>query len=54
MKFYNFLAANLGRGTAIVSWFDHAMDTKQIIDELDLKSYDKLIGVGHSFGATSM
>lgn len=31
------------------------MDTKQVIDEMDLEEgYDQFIGVGHSFGATSM
>lgn len=35
-------------------WFDNALDTKQVIDKMKLKKYDQLIGVGHSFGATSM
>ncbi|CAO3703870.1 unnamed protein product [Rhizopus stolonifer] len=36
-------------------WVDNALDTKQVIDQLKLKeNYDQLIGVGHSFGATSM
>lgn len=36
-------------------WSDNAMDTKQVIDEFQLNTeYDQLIGVGHSFGATSM
>lgn len=31
------------------------MDTKQVIDEFQLNTdYDQFIGVGHSFGATSM
>lgn len=31
------------------------MDTKQVIDHYELNtSYDQFIGVGHSFGATSM
>lgn len=31
------------------------MDTKQVIDVMELKKdHDKLFGVGHSFGATSM
>ena len=31
------------------------MDTKQVVDTFELKTgYDKFIGVGHSFGATSM
>ncbi|KAI9492137.1 Alpha/Beta hydrolase protein [Zychaea mexicana] len=37
------------------SWFDHAMDTMQLIEEMKLKeNYDKLIGVGHSFGGSAM
>ncbi|ORZ01062.1 Alpha/beta hydrolase family-domain-containing protein [Syncephalastrum racemosum] len=36
-------------------WFDNAMDTLQVIQELKIrKCCDFLIGVGHSFGATSM
>lgn len=36
-------------------WVDNAMDTKQVIEEMGLdQGYDQLIGVGHSFGATSM
>ncbi|KAL7321086.1 hypothetical protein PS15m_000901 [Mucor circinelloides] len=36
-------------------WSDNAMDTKQVIDEFQLNTdYDQFIGVGHSFGATSM
>ena len=39
----------------IDSWFDHAMDTVQVIEELELKeNYNKIIGVGHSFGGSSM
>lgn len=31
------------------------MDTKQVIEEFELDTaYDQFIGVGHSFGATSM
>jgi hypothetical protein len=31
------------------------MDTKQVIEEFGLDTaYDQFIGVGHSFGATSM
>lgn len=31
------------------------MDTKQVIDEMGLEEgYDQFVGVGHSFGATSM
>jgi hypothetical protein len=31
------------------------MDTKQVIEEMGLdEGYDQFIGVGHSFGATSM
>jgi hypothetical protein len=31
------------------------MDTKQVIDYFELNTtYDQFIGVGHSFGATSM
>lgn len=31
------------------------MDTKQVIDQMRLKSdYNVLIGIGHSFGATSV
>lgn len=36
-------------------WSDNAMDTKQVIDEFQLNTeYDQFIGVGHSFGASSM
>ncbi|KAI9311237.1 Alpha/Beta hydrolase protein [Dichotomocladium elegans] len=36
-------------------WFDHVLDTKQVIDTMGLKTdYDKLIGVSHSFGGTCM
>jgi uncharacterized alpha/beta hydrolase family protein len=36
-------------------WSDNAMDTKQVIDEFQLDTgYDQFIGIGHSFGATSM
>ncbi|CAO3672384.1 unnamed protein product [Rhizopus stolonifer] len=34
-------------------WMDNALDTKQVIDVLGL-NHSKLIGIGHSFGATSM
>lgn len=34
--------------------FDNAMDAKQVVDQLEFKSYDMLIGIGHSFGATSL
>ena len=31
------------------------MDTKQVIEEMELdQGYDQFIGIGHSFGATSM
>ncbi|KAJ8651427.1 hypothetical protein O0I10_013032 [Lichtheimia ornata] len=37
------------------SWFDNAMDMIQVIKEMELyENYDKVIGVGHSFGACSM
>ncbi|ORZ01065.1 Alpha/Beta hydrolase protein [Syncephalastrum racemosum] len=37
------------------TWFDNVMDTLQVVEQLELKKkYDCLIGVGHSFGATSM
>ncbi|KAI8145904.1 Alpha/Beta hydrolase protein [Fennellomyces sp. T-0311] len=37
------------------TWVDNAMDTVQLVDEMGLKkSYDKLIGVGHSYGGSSM
>ena len=37
------------------SWFDHGMDTIQLIEELELKeNYNKVIGVGHSFGGSAM
>lgn len=36
-------------------WSDNALDTLQVIEEMGLdQGYDKLIGVGHSFGASSM
>ncbi|KAI8145577.1 Alpha/Beta hydrolase protein [Fennellomyces sp. T-0311] len=36
-------------------WIDNAMDTIQVIEEMELKeNYDKLIGVGHSFGGSAM
>ncbi|KAG0168789.1 hypothetical protein DFQ28_001927 [Apophysomyces sp. BC1034] len=49
-------SARLNEGTYLetYTWFDNAMDTKQVVDELELRAYDVLIGVGHSFGATSM
>ncbi|GAA5802124.1 hypothetical protein HPULCUR_007585 [Helicostylum pulchrum] len=50
-------SARLNEGTFLESyrWFDNAMDTKQVIEEMGLdQGYDQLIGVGHSFGATSM
>ncbi|KAI9492141.1 Alpha/Beta hydrolase protein [Zychaea mexicana] len=37
------------------SWYDFGMDTIHIIDTLKLKrDYDKVIGIGHSVGATCM
>lgn len=37
------------------SWFDHAMDTRQVITSFGLqKDFDAVIGVGHSFGASAM
>ncbi|CAO3632258.1 unnamed protein product [Cunninghamella blakesleeana] len=46
---------NEGTFTETYTWFDNAMDTKQIIDYFDLsEKYDGIIGIGHSFGATSM
>ncbi|CAO3631556.1 unnamed protein product [Cunninghamella echinulata] len=50
-------SARLNEGTFLDSytWFDNAMDTKQVIDHFDLSSnYDGIIGIGHSFGSTSM
>ncbi|KAI9340116.1 Alpha/Beta hydrolase protein [Pilaira anomala] len=50
-------SARLNEGTFLESyrWFDNAMDTKKVIEEMELdQGYDQLIGVGHSFGATSM
>ncbi|KAG2237904.1 hypothetical protein INT48_002209 [Thamnidium elegans] len=50
-------SARLNEGTFLESyrWFDNAMDTKQVIEEMRLdQGYDQLIGIGHSFGATSM
>ncbi|KAI9492049.1 hypothetical protein BDB00DRAFT_766060 [Zychaea mexicana] len=50
-------SARMNQGTFIerYSWFDNVMDTKQVIDKMELKKgYDKFFGVGHSFGATSM
>ncbi|KAI7885233.1 alpha/beta-hydrolase [Lichtheimia hyalospora FSU 10163] len=36
-------------------WLDNAMDTVQVIKEMGLKkNYDKVIGVGHSFGGSAM
>lgn len=36
-------------------WFDHAMDTQQVITSFNLQTdYDAVIGVGHSFGASAM
>ncbi|KAI8138864.1 Alpha/Beta hydrolase protein [Fennellomyces sp. T-0311] len=37
-----------------LSWFDIAMDVTQIADKLKFHDYDKVIGVGHSSGATAM
>ncbi|KAI8997624.1 Alpha/Beta hydrolase protein [Pilobolus umbonatus] len=50
-------SARYNEGTLLDSyrWFDHAMDTKQVIDYMELTTkYNRLFGVGHSFGATSM
>ncbi|KAI8059455.1 Alpha/Beta hydrolase protein [Gongronella butleri] len=49
-------SALLNRGTFSdhYTWFDNALDTKQIVDHFELDEYDGIIGVGHSFGATSM
>ncbi|KAF7721799.1 hypothetical protein EC973_004124 [Apophysomyces ossiformis] len=49
-------SARLNEGTFLDSytWFDNAMDTLQVIEHFELKEYDALFGVGHSFGATSM
>lgn len=39
----------------IDGWLDNAMDTVQVINEMGLKkNYDKVIGVGHSFGGSAM
>ncbi|KAI9277799.1 Alpha/beta hydrolase fold-1 [Sporodiniella umbellata] len=35
-------------------WADNALDTKQVIDTLELKKDALLFGIGHSFGASSM
>ncbi|ORZ00746.1 Alpha/Beta hydrolase protein [Syncephalastrum racemosum] len=46
---------NEGKHIPYFSWFDQSFDTRQVIKEMRLKEdYDTLIGVGHSFGATSM
>ena len=35
-------------------WLDNALDTRQVVDQMRLKSdYDQLVLVGHSFGASS-
>ncbi|SAM04073.1 hypothetical protein [Absidia glauca] len=50
-------SARLNEGTFLdsYSWFDHAMDTQQVITSFGLqKEYDAVIGVGHSFGASAM
>ncbi|KAI7904316.1 Alpha/Beta hydrolase protein [Cokeromyces recurvatus] len=50
-------SARINEGTYLESyrWFDNAMDTKQVIDNMELNiNYDQFIGVGHSFGATCM
>ncbi|SAM07261.1 hypothetical protein [Absidia glauca] len=50
-------SARLNEGTLLESytWFDNALDTQQIVRTFDLHSaYDGVIGIGHSFGATSM
>ncbi|KAI8337505.1 Alpha/beta hydrolase family-domain-containing protein [Chlamydoabsidia padenii] len=50
-------SARLNEGTFLDSytWFDNAMDTLQLVETFNLKTeYDGIIGVGHSFGATSM
>ncbi|KAL0074612.1 Alpha/Beta hydrolase protein [Phycomyces blakesleeanus] len=37
------------------TWMDNAMDTLQVIEEMGLNTdYQSFIGIGHSFGATSM
>ena len=44
-----------GANVLIDTWVDNALDTIQVVDEMGLKeNYDKLIGVGHSFGGSSM
>ncbi|KAG1149588.1 hypothetical protein G6F37_000632 [Rhizopus arrhizus] len=46
---------NQGEFMPTYRWLDNALDAKQVIDKLELKqNYDQFIGVGHSFGATSM
>ncbi|KAG2222607.1 hypothetical protein INT45_008726, partial [Circinella minor] len=62
--FYAFDARNHGDSARLnegnlhiptYSWFDHGMDTLQLIEELELKeNYNKVIGVGHSFGGSAM
>ncbi|KAI9268078.1 Alpha/Beta hydrolase protein [Phascolomyces articulosus] len=62
--FYAFDARNHGDSARLneatvhiptFSWYDHAMDTIQVIEELELKeNYNKVIGVGHSFGGSAM
>lgn len=43
------------KSVEIDRWFDNAMDTRQVIEEFELDTaYDQFVGVGHSFGATSM
>ncbi|KAI9320409.1 Alpha/Beta hydrolase protein [Dichotomocladium elegans] len=64
VTFYAFDARNHGDSALLnaghvhqpgYTWFDHAMDTHQVISELKLKeNYDTLIGCGHSFGASAM
>ncbi|KAI8083053.1 Alpha/Beta hydrolase protein [Halteromyces radiatus] len=50
-------SARLNEGTfsETYNWFDHALDTQQVIRSLDLHTgYDGVFGIGHSFGATAM
>ncbi|ORX49132.1 alpha/beta-hydrolase [Hesseltinella vesiculosa] len=46
---------NRGHLLETYNWFDHTMDTKQILDYFELaEKYDAVVGVGHSYGATAM
>ncbi|KAI8145903.1 hypothetical protein BJV82DRAFT_510853 [Fennellomyces sp. T-0311] len=37
------------------NWIDNSLDTVQVVEKMKLKeNYDKVIGVGHSLGGTSM